>query len=232
MNYLLFLHKKNGVPLFEYPVKIADLNPVLIGGFLNAISSFKDSIIQSEKKTQAERWELEYENFKISWVTGELAIFSILSEKKLSESSRRSIANLLTAFEETYTNPLTKFSGDVKIFLPISSLIKKYLEIDLIRPHKVDFAKIKEIKHFIKVESALISLAISLQEELGQFFISKLVSTAASAWGESELKVLGVIYDLWKRGIFLPIPEEGPKAKEPEGKKSKEDRIQKKEDIS
>ncbi|MDD1777617.1 MAG: hypothetical protein LUQ65_05555 [Candidatus Helarchaeota archaeon] len=221
INYLLFLYKKNGVPLFEYAVQIADLNPVLIGGFLNAISSFKDSIIQSEKKTQADRWELDYENFKISWVTGELTYFSILSEKKLSDSTRKSIANLLTEFEETFRKPLTKFSGDVKIFMPTLKLIQKHLEIDLILPHQVDLAKVHEITQFKKTEWALIDLATTLQKELGPFFLSKLISTAASARGESELKLLGVTYDLWKRKVFIPISEDGLKAKDPEGKKSK-----------
>jgi len=232
MNYMLFLYKKNGVPLFEYPVKVADLNPVLIGGFLNAISSFKDSIIQSEKKTQADRWELDYENFKISWVTGDLAYFSILSEKKLSDSTRRNIANLLTEFEETFRNPLTKFSGDVKIFLPTVKLVQKHLEIDLIRPQKVDSAKVHEISQFNKTERALIDLATAFQIETGSFHLTKLISTAASARGESELKLLSVTYNLWKRGIFIPTLANSPTANEPEGKKSKEERINKNENNS
>jgi hypothetical protein len=232
MNYLLFLYKKNGVPLFEYAVQIADLNPVLIGGFLNAISSFKDSIIQSEKKTQADRWELDYENFKISWVTGELAYFSILSEKKLSDPTRKRIANLLTEFEETFRNPLTKFSGDVKIFAPTLKLIQKHLEIDLLLPHQVNLTKVKEISQFNKTEWALIDFATTLQKELGPFFLSKLISTAASARGEPEMKVLAVTYELWRREVFIPLHEDVPKAKTAERKELKEDNRNIKEDTS
>ncbi|NVM52789.1 MAG: hypothetical protein HWN66_03730 [Candidatus Helarchaeota archaeon] len=207
MIYIMFLLKKGGVALVEYPVSSTEINPVLIAGFLNAITSFKDGIVKPKEGIQTgEAWELDYENFKILWIDGELTYFTLLSEKKLSSATRKNTAKLLGDFEALYRKDLTKFLGDVKIFQPTANnLIKKHLEVDLILPHKVDLTKLKENESLTKVESALTALGIAIEEERGYFYLTKLLSTASSARGESHLKLLGVIYNLWNRGIFAPI---------------------------
>ena len=114
--YFLFMVKAKGVPVFEYSLKPTEINPVLIAGFLQAISSFKDQIMKPGKEIQTGRWELDYENFKISRFDGKQTFLAILSEKTLSEITKQNVNNLLLEFEEIYKTNLEKFKGIVSEF--------------------------------------------------------------------------------------------------------------------
>ncbi|MHA1263792.1 MAG: hypothetical protein ACTSRS_01010 [Candidatus Helarchaeota archaeon] len=204
IDYILLIYKKSGVPIFEYSLRSQKFNPILLGGFLNAISSFKDGLLKSSKSMKPSGWELDYQDFKISWVSGTYVYLTILSHRKLSPLTREGMKKLLLEFEQRFQNDLLQFNGIIKTFSPAEDLLRKYLEIDLGLPQVVNTAALKHLKSVKKVHYALIGLAINLEEETGSFFLSKLLSTAASARGESDLTLFEELYHLWKNEVFIP----------------------------
>ncbi|NVM28644.1 MAG: hypothetical protein HWN65_07350 [Candidatus Helarchaeota archaeon] len=214
MVYIMLIFQETGVPLLEYPVSTAEINPVLIAGFLNAISSFKEGIIKTEKPAEDRGWELAYENLEIFWITGELTNYALLSKKKISTYTRKNISNFLKEFEDTYRKELTQFLGDIKIFQPnANNMIKKHLEVDLVLPQRVYISNLDQIPKMSKTKSALIALGMGFEEDQGHFHLAKLLSTAVSAQLESKLKLVGDIHELWQLGIFQPITTDTSKSK-------------------
>ncbi len=201
--YLLFIEKEKGVPIFEYSVRPTEINPVLIGGFINAISSFKDQILKPKEKLLAERWVLDYENFKILRFDGITTFLAILSEKIYSDLTHVLVNNLLMNFENRFTKKLSAFKGKLSDFNSTDELIKTHLEIELVFDQTVNYEKLTGETALSKTQSALLALAMSMEKESGCFSIDKLVKTASSARGESDLALLGEIYNLWKQGFFI-----------------------------
>ena len=214
MVYMMLIFQQNGVPIVEYPVSSSEINPVLIAGFLNAISSFKGGIIKTDKPAVDGGWELAYENLEIFWITGELTNYTLLSEKKISKYTRKNISNFLKEFEDTYRKNLTDFKGEINIFQPnANNMIKRHLEVDLVLPQRVYMSNLNQIPKLAKTESALIALGMGFEEDQGHFHLAKLLSTAVSAQLESKLKLVGDIHELWQLGIFQPITTDTSKSK-------------------
>ncbi|NHI92193.1 MAG: hypothetical protein EAX96_06785 [Candidatus Lokiarchaeota archaeon] len=202
--YVLILQKKGGILLYQYAVKPSTMNPVLAGGYLQAISTFKDEILKSKNKSQEEKWELAYENFKIYWISGQLAFFIFLSEKQLSTTTKQKIDKFIRAFEFKFKDKIKDFIGNVDEFNSSEDLIKKELELDLILPLKIDWKKFQSFEGLDKIQMTLVQLAISLEKEKNNFNIEKLLKTAIYKMGEPEFKIYEELYNLWKNNIFIP----------------------------
>lgn len=207
ITYLLFIHKIKGLPLYEKVFKAEDINPVLISGFFQAISSFQDEILKSKMNTQTKGWKLDYQNFKVSLFNGALSYLAVISDKDLSEDTRTTIYDLLSQFEAKYENTLQQFKGIVSIFEETAEMIRSHLETDLILPQKVITPEISSMHTLSKKETAILALALTLEEATGHFFLSKLLITAVAARGETELEILEIIYDLWTRKFFVVASE-------------------------
>ena len=203
--YILILYKKGGMLLHEYAVKPSTMNPVLVGGYLQAISTFRDEILKSENKKHADKWELDYQDFKIYWISGKLTYFIILSEKSLTYNTKLKLNKLIKLFETKFQDELNKYTGDVDKFKPADDLIKDLLDLNLISPLKVNWRKIQESQKVNKTQAALIQLALSLEKEEGSFLMEKLLNTASSARGEFDFVTFHELYTLWKKSILIPI---------------------------
>ncbi len=201
--YILLIYKKNGIPLFEYQPKISDLNPVLLAGYLGAISSFRDQIMKSPQKELDRGWELNYEHFKISWFNGKLIYLSLLSEKTLSKITRTNIQDLIQDIENVFSKELSHFDGVIEPFKPTFDLMKTHLELELTFPQKLNKEKLKITEKLTKSEVAMINLARIIESESDYFYFKKLITTVASARGESEKEILGITYNLWKQDYFI-----------------------------
>ncbi len=207
--YIMVVYKRNGIPIYEFQTRHTGsesldpvvINPVLISGFLQAISSFQDQVYK-RKGTTVGGWDLDYEKFKVSWFAADLIYFAVLSEERLSDITRDEIQNLITEFEETYQSALLDFDGDLRIFQSFTEIIKENLEVEIASPQIVNMQKVQSDQKVSKIETALLGLGMSIQDADEYFFLKKLLSTAASARGESQLELLGLLYGLWKRGYF------------------------------
>ena len=203
--YILILYKKGGILIHEYAVKTSSMNPVLVGGYLQAISTFRDEILKTEKKKGADKWELDYHDIKIYWISGDLTYFIILSEKNLTYKTKLKLDELIKEFEINFKDELSGYTGNVDEFKPADELIKNILELNLNSPLKINWKKIQESVGISRTQAALIELASSMEKEEGNFLMLKLLNTASSARGEMDFVIFNELYALWKKSIFYPI---------------------------
>ncbi|MHA1359513.1 MAG: hypothetical protein ACTSRC_15465 [Candidatus Helarchaeota archaeon] len=222
LQHLLVIHGKSGTCLYQQVLGDTTLDADLISGFLTAISAFQTEIqapktqklpfidqkhLEGEKR-EDQGFELSYANFKILMKDGNMTRTAVILATTPTESLRDSLNEFVRQFESKYEDELRDWKGAVGIFRTADAVVELAFETSLLWPHIVEPTSAEEIKKLNSLESSLLTLGSTMQQEKQYFFIPALVEMIEKVRRETHVEVLGTIDELRQKGIFRAVPIE------------------------
>ncbi len=197
LNYVLVSDRISGLNIYEQMISGKEMNPTLLSGFLQAISSFGIELTGSEEQSQTIR--LEFQNSKI--LMSDFKNYRLINvfEENPSKEFMDSIEPLSQDIDKYYGKLLKNFDGDTTKFAGIKELLERHLQISLVYPLKVVITDNTKLK---SEEKTLVYQAINYMKKKNSnyFYISYLMSEGNFNPKRAE-KILGLI----DRKIFQPI---------------------------
>jgi len=197
LNYVMVTDKLSGLNMYEQMISGKNMNPTLISGFLQAISSFGIELTGSEEQSQTIK--LGFQKSKI--IMSEFKNYRLINifEENPSKEFMDSIEPLSQDIDKYYGKMLKNFDGETTRFAGIKELLEKHLQISLIYPLKVVISDNTKLK---SEEKTLVYQAINYMKKRNSdyFYISYLMSGGDFNPKRAE-KILGLI----DRRIFQPI---------------------------
>ena len=197
LNYVMVSDKLSGLNIYEQMISGKEMNPTLLSGFLQAISSFGIELTDSEEQSQTIK--LEFQNSKI--LMSDFKNYRLINvfEENPSKEFMDSIEPLSQDIDKYYGKLLKNFDGETTKFFGIKELLERYLQISLVYPLKVVITDNTKLN---SEEKTLVYLAINYMKKRNSdyFYISYLMSEGDFNPKRAE-KILGLI----DRRIFQPI---------------------------
>ena len=123
-TYIMIIHKDVGISIFDRQISLANIDPDLISGFLQAISAFRSEIkMGPDDIVKDQGFEMDYYDFKIVITDGDnirvALILNGVPSQKLKENQR-----LFTEkFEKRFEKDLKDFDGDITPYKKTEDLI-------------------------------------------------------------------------------------------------------------
>ncbi|GAB4310387.1 MAG: hypothetical protein Kow0069_10520 [Promethearchaeota archaeon] len=207
VQHVLIIHKGVGTAIVSKDVGGEGLDPDLVSGFLQALTSFGSEI--TTRKAQAPKGKtkgflLDYEAFKILLVDGTHVRVGLILDGAPTEFIRARLATFTEKFEERYGGALAAFKGNLEPFKDAGAMIDDLLGVSLIYPHQVNPAGLKTAK-IGRMERTVVDIARTLSKERRYFFIATLLEYAMAGRKESKNQVLSAIFDLREAGVIVPV---------------------------
>jgi hypothetical protein len=197
LNYVMVSDKLSGLNIYEQMISGKEINPTLLSGFLQAISSFGLELTGSEDQSQTIR--LEYQNSKI--LMSDFKNYRLINvfEENPSKEFMDSIEPLSQDIDKYFGKLLKNFDGETTKFAGIKELLERHLQISLVYPLKVAITDNTKLNG---EEKTLVYQAINFMKKKNSnyFYISYLMSGGDFNPKRAE-KILGLI----ERKIFQPI---------------------------
>lgn len=197
LNYVMISEKVSGLNIYDQMISGKDLDPTLLSGFLQAISSFGIELTGSEEQSQTIK--LEFQKSKI--LMSEFKNYRIINifEDNPSNDFMDSLDPLSHDLDKQYGKLIKNFDGETTQFEGIKALLEKHLQISLVYPLKVVITDNTKLKG---EEKTLVNQALNYMKKRNSeyFYISYLMSEGDFNPKRAE-KILGLI----ERKIFQPV---------------------------
>jgi hypothetical protein len=204
ISHIMIIHKEAGVVIYDKKVAIEEIDSDLIGGFLQAISSFRQEIrkdIDFEKGTKG--FEMDYYDFKIVITDGEYIRVALILDGSPSENLKERQVEFTRAFENKFGKVLQEFDGEIKAYRAADKLIEKHFYISLAYP--LQLSEHWEVVDLEALEKDLVEVAQQIQAEKNFFFISNLLSYALAGRSESRNQIISAIISLSDKEVLEPV---------------------------
>jgi hypothetical protein len=206
VDLILIIHKEVGVAIVKENFTGKQMDGDLISGFLQAITSFKYEIKKRDKTEGAadeirESILLDYRDYKILLEDGEFIRFALVLNAEPSENLKESQNEFIEDFEQAYYDALKNFSGELRAFKNAVDLVNKHFNMSMALPQVVnDTPPPIELNSF---QENIISVAKTLQSDLGQFHISRLLNYLISAMpSEPKERIIASVFELENKGFL------------------------------
>ena len=197
LNYIIISDKNSGLSIYEQTISDKLLNPTLVSGFLQAISSFGLELTGSDEQSQTIK--LEYQKLKI--LMAEFKNYRIINifEDNPSKEFTEALGPLSHELDKDYGKFLENFDGELTQFKGIKSLLEKHLQISLIYPLKIVISNNLKLN---KSEKSIVKKASDIMKKnnLDHFYISYLISER-----EFNPKRAEIILKLINKKVFQPM---------------------------
>ncbi|TFF96275.1 MAG: hypothetical protein EU544_01015 [Promethearchaeota archaeon] len=111
-----------------------------VSGFLTALSSF-ETVISEQLGMESEGNQIkaiQYGDFSISIVDGELLRLALISSEPIGNLFRDKCKILVDTYEEKHSYDLEKFRGDMDIFFDFRQEVEKQLDVKLNYKSKIN----------------------------------------------------------------------------------------------
>jgi hypothetical protein len=207
ISHIMIIHKEAGVVIYDKKVAIEEIDSDLIGGFLQAISSFRQEIrkdIDFEKGTKG--FEMDYYDFKIVITDGEFIRVALILDGTPSESLKERQLEFTKAFENKFGKVLQEFDGEIKAYRAADKLIEDHFYISLAYPLKL--SEHWEVVDLEPLEKDLVEVAQQIEAEKSFFFVSNLLSYGLAGRSESRNQIISAIISLSDKEVLEPIQME------------------------
>lgn len=200
--HLLVIHRESGVAIFSASYTTETIEPALVSGFLQAITSFGSEISGKEGPIRL----LRYKDLKISIQEGEYIRAALILKEDPSQRLLEILKHFVRFFDTNYRPHLHPFKGSVDPFKNTHSLIDDFFEITLSFPHEINEKEVFRNRNNISAnELVLINMARSLGRE---FSLGALLEKSSKELLISQLEAFSIIYNLREKNIFYVITEE------------------------
>ena len=206
IDYILIINKLSGSNIVQKELGDMHFEAGLVSGFLQAITSFKYELKKEKAAEKArETILLDYQDYKILLKDGEYIRVALVLSQEPSENLKKSLTKFISAFEKKYNEKLKKFDGEVSVFKNFMDLVNTHFNTSLLKPHIVnENPPPLEISSF---EKKVLKIGKTIQEDQGDFYISKLLNYLLSAMPEEpKQKIIAAVYDLAEKKYLLPVP--------------------------
>ncbi|NVM30734.1 MAG: hypothetical protein HWN65_17975 [Candidatus Helarchaeota archaeon] len=210
LNFLMVVLKQTGASIYNYSFKGQELDYALASGFLAAISTFQGELLKLDEKgaLETEEWEINYHKFKIYGVSRELVQLVLILDDSPSEEMKMALLNFGRDVELVYTAEFKKFRGNVKVFKPIDSVVRKYFDAELVFPYVIAEISKKEYNQLSPLERKLYGLGRSFCKEQGYFYFTTLLESALMISKLERNQILDSVYNLIEKKLFKAITVE------------------------
>ncbi|MHA1268865.1 MAG: hypothetical protein ACTSPY_03685 [Candidatus Helarchaeota archaeon] len=217
LQFLMVIHRNANLSIFNYSIGDTEFDPVLVSGFFGAIGSFEFELSKKVSGEQSsEGFELSYSKYKILVMGGELTKVALITETTASVEIREKLQEFLKRFETVYRPELEHFMGNVNVFKTAGDLVKDIFELNLTFPQILtdkgkNYLKLidekKQIKDLSKLEIALLKImnSIMISRNITYFFIPLVISMAQAARPESDIEIIGAVYNLIQKKIIESV---------------------------
>ncbi len=125
MRYVIVIHKHSSVTVYDKKLGDWKFNPLLIGGFINALQSLSFEI----KDVDIPMKKMEYEDFDIIMEQGKHCIAALFIDGQESDWLREKLANFISEFESDFKDKFKNWSGDLTDFKKSEILIDRIFEL-------------------------------------------------------------------------------------------------------
>ncbi|MHA1651134.1 MAG: zinc ribbon domain-containing protein, partial [Candidatus Helarchaeota archaeon] len=200
--HILIIHKESGIAIFSGSYTTEKIDPVLVSGFLQAITSFGSEISGDHAPFRL----LHYKNFKISVQEGQHILGALILKSDPSQRLLDILKHFIRFFETNYREHLQDFRGGIDPFQDADTLVDDFFEISLSFPHEINEKQVFKNRNKLSANDlVLINLARSLGR---QFALGTLIELASKEMLISQLEAFSIIYDLRDKNIFYVPSEE------------------------
>lgn len=207
IEYLLVSLSAHGIPVHEAAFKTQEINAVLLGGFLGAISAFK-SEFKKKEASKTNFWAIDYQDFIIYTIELEHMDFTFILSNTPSESLKMSMERFANVTEEKHFELAKKFDGEVRVFNPIGLEARKFFEIDIVGANRARELRGEEIEALTKFQIGIFNTTFRLTMDFGFFKAFSLIDSFTAASGTPKEKIGQVLYGMFKKGCFEKVEAE------------------------
>ena len=125
LRYIMVIHKLHDATVFNRKLGDLELDPVLIGGFLNSIQTFSSEI--KDKGTFMRK--MEYKDFEILFEQGEYILSALFIDGEESDWLREKLKLFSQEFERNFEDKLKDWKSEVSAFKKSDALIERIFEL-------------------------------------------------------------------------------------------------------
>ncbi|MBN1215522.1 MAG: hypothetical protein JXA99_08755 [Candidatus Lokiarchaeota archaeon] len=207
IDSLLIIHKETSTILLNknYFKRIEE--PSLIGGFLQAITSFKYVLKDQDIKAtlhSKEMFLLDFREYKILIEDGEFIRIALIINLMPSDYIMNASTKFIEEFEARYYKYLTHFYGEVSIFEQSMDLIDKYFNIHLIHPHMIN--PNPPSHPLTNFQERVLNYTKEFYSSNGHFHVTHLLEfLIVKIPQEPRDKIIATISDLINYGYIKPV---------------------------
>jgi hypothetical protein len=183
--------------VFERSFQDAEFDPLLVAGFIEAIKSFGQTVININTSNQM--LNIEYQGSNIYMVEVNCFNFILIMASKPSNDFLLAIDNLVEEIDYKYGEQIENFQGDINAFEGIMDLIEKSIDVSLLDPYhfnsNLNYSFNPEEKH-------VLYKAYDIMKQTGNnyFYLSSLLSKQ-----NFDIKTAEIILKLIRLNIFMPL---------------------------
>jgi len=211
IQLLIVIDRISGIDLFSKQMSEIPIDPTLISGFLQAISSFgKDIKISTETKKKALQ-ELAFHHFLFVFEEGENVRSALLLLKSPSQEIKNSLSRFTQDVESKFSDFIKEQSGETLDNEILNNMVEENYKISLSYVHELKIQDIDE-KSLSKWEKIIIK---HFQESQNGYYLDRFIEEFVYVYyNGKELDFLKAILNLKKKRILIPIiPELNKKLK-------------------
>ncbi|MGV9203569.1 MAG: hypothetical protein ACOC44_06035, partial [Promethearchaeia archaeon] len=202
LEHVLVLYKGSGTCIYFKSFASEDVDPEMVSGLITAVSTFG-----REMKSKEALSEISYGDKMILLADGEYIRVALVLAKQASVILRKHLTEFIKKFEETHSDTLPKWRGQIDVFRDSGKLIDQTLNTSIILPHEITykFSKVKELKN--PHSKVVLKVANNLVENSDRdfFFIATLLEEATEETGLETAEVFLGIKELREENILMPI---------------------------
>ncbi len=213
MILLLIIEKKSGVDLYSKMLTQIPINPTLISGFLQAISSFGSAVMDSHKfkkniKIEPELKEkikldiISFQNYIVIIKVSKIIRTALLLKESPSERIKTLVNELTFDIEEKFEEKIVNSISNLLTEEDLGGLIEQYFKISHILPHEIDWEKSKEYI-LDKWEKIIIDYIKSIEFQ-GRVYLDKIIKKVILYHKKNELEIAQAVINLRKLEILKP----------------------------
>ncbi|MCK4282186.1 MAG: hypothetical protein KAX10_08730 [Candidatus Lokiarchaeota archaeon] len=213
MILLLIIEKKSGVDLYSKMLTQIPINPTLISGFLQAISSFGSAVMDSHKFKKnikiepklKEKMKLDlisFQNYIVIIKVSKIIRTALLLKESPSERIKTLVNELTFDIEEKFEEKIVNSISNLLTEEDLGGLIEQYFKISHILPHEIDWEKSKEYI-LNKWEKITIDYIKSIEFQ-GRVYLDKIIKKVILYHKKNELEIAQAVINLRKLEILKP----------------------------
>ncbi|NVM04833.1 MAG: hypothetical protein HWN67_21110 [Candidatus Helarchaeota archaeon] len=209
--YFMIMHQ-SGVCIFNKGFG-KELNADLTSGLITAVQSFLGELTGQDKTRFT---EFSQSGFNILTGNSKYATSAIVMSMRASERLKDRLIQFLELFENKHKDKLTVFSGNLDDFVGSFETLSQFIPIDLLRPHKINYNLLQEIK-LSSISRQIIENVPEIKErKIEKVFLDNFVNIIRKKLRRLDYeKLIAGILELKENGILSteevsveePIPE-------------------------
>ena len=197
LRAIIISDRSSGLYIFEKSFQDTDFDPLLVSGFIKAIETFGQEVVNINTGNQI--LSIEYYGLNIFMMKVNCFNFILVMEMKPTNEFLLAIDNLVEEIDNKYGDKIENFQGDTSAFDGIMDLIERDIEVNLLHPYQFN----SNLNHtFNQEEKNVLYKAYNImkQNRHNYFYLFSILSKT-----NIDLKTAEIILKFIRLNIFIPI---------------------------